>query len=138
MYVLPLTFTPLFSGESQLQVPSSSIVPLLSNQALSFDPVTGLPAWLVKRIFEFEFVEMVDMLPDAWQEDSQMGTDIHPLSRQLVRRAPISEITLWLKGFARLASVLTSKHPTKAAEMWAYQSAIIRAARNFEGTAWVT
>ena len=117
-------------------MPSSSIVPSSLNQAPSFDPVAGLPARLVKRILEFEFVEIVDMLPDAWQEDSQTGADTHPLSRRLVRRTPIAEITLWLEGFARLASVLTSKHPTKAAEMWAYQSAIIRAARNFEGTAW--
>ena len=117
-------------------MPSSSIVPSSLNQAPSFDPVAGLPARLVKRILEFEFVEIADMLPDAWQEDSQTGADTHPLSRRLVRRTPIAEITLWLEGFARLASVLTSKHPTKAAEMWAYQSAIIRAARNFEGTAW--
>eukprot|EP00731_Ephydatia_muelleri_P032810 Em0024g354a len=80
---------------------------------------------------------MADMLPDTWQEDSQTRTDTHPLSCRLVCRAPIAEITLWLEGFARLALVLTSKHPTKAAEMWAYQSAIIRAARNYEGTAWV-
>lgn len=116
---------------------SSSIVPSSSNQAPSFDPVARLPARLVKRIFEFEFVEMADMLPDTWQEDSQTRTDTHPLSCRLVCRAPIAEITLWLEGFARLALVLTSKHPTKAAEMWAYQSAIIRAARNYEGTAWV-
>ena len=106
------TFTPLFSGESQLQMPASSIVPSSSNQAPSFDPVAGLPARLVKRILEFEFVEMADMLPDAWQEESQTGADTHPLSRRLVRRAPIAEITLWLEGFAWLASVLTSKHPT--------------------------
>lgn len=116
---------------------SSSSAPVSSYQAPSFDPIAGLPARLVKRILEFEFVEMADMLPDAWQEDSQAGTDAHPLSRRLIRRAPVMEITVWLEGFARLASVLSSKHPTKAAEMWAYQSAIIRAARNFEGTAWV-
>ncbi|KAL5459763.1 hypothetical protein EMCRGX_G033134 [Ephydatia muelleri] len=80
---------------------------------------------------------MADMLPDAWQEESQSGTDGNPMVRRLVRRAPLTEITLWLEGFAQLASVLTTKHPTKSAELWAYQSAIIRAARNFEGTAWV-
>ena len=88
------TFTPLFSGQSQLQVLSSSIVPSSSNQALSFDPVAGLPARLVKRILEFKFVEMADMLPDAWQEDSQTGADTHPLSRRLIRRAPIAKIPM--------------------------------------------
>ena len=80
---------------------------------------------------------MADMLPDAWQEESQSGTDGNPMVRRLVRRTPLTEITLWLEGFAQLASVLTTKHPTKSAELWAYQSAIIRAARNFEGMAWV-
>ena len=90
------TFTPLFSGESQLQVPALSTVPSSLNQAPSFNPVAGLLARLVKRILVFEFVEMADMLPDACQEESQTGADTHPLSRRLVRRAPIAEITLWL------------------------------------------
>lgn len=36
-----------------------------------------------------------------------------------------------------MASIITFKHPSKAGELWTYQFAIIRAARNFEGTAWV-
>ena len=73
------TFTPLTSGENQLQVQSQSLMPMPSNQAPpSFDPITGLPARFFKRILEFEFVEMADMLPDSWQEQSQTGTDTHP------------------------------------------------------------
>ena len=137
MFDVP-TFTPQASSEGQLEVPLSGLVPVsLSHTPPSFDPISGLPARLVKRILEFEFVEMADMLPDAWQEESQSGTDGNPMVRRLVCCAPLTEITLWLEGFARLASVLTTKHPTKSAELWAYQSAIIRAARNFEGTAWV-
>lgn len=33
----------------------------------SFDPVAALPTHLVKRILEFKFIEMVEMLPDTWQ-----------------------------------------------------------------------
>eukprot|EP00731_Ephydatia_muelleri_P029970 Em0021g493a len=66
-----------------------------------------------------------------------LGCDPLSSSRRVVRRAPITEITLWLEGFGRLASVLTSRYPGKAAEMWAYQSSIIHAARNYDGTAWV-
>eukprot|EP00731_Ephydatia_muelleri_P014035 Em0007g1345a len=94
------TFTPLTSGENQLQVQSQSLMPMPSNQAPpSFDPITGLPARFVKRILEFEFVEMADMLPDSWQEQSQTGTDTHPLTCRLVRRASITDITLWQEGF---------------------------------------
>eukprot|EP00731_Ephydatia_muelleri_P001233 Em0001g1233a len=101
------------------------------------NPLTTLPARLVKRILDFEFVEMADLLPDAWLEEPNTGNDGLSATRWFVRRALISDITIWLEGFARLASVITSKHPTKAAEMWAYQSSIIRAARNFDGTSWV-
>ena len=129
------TFTPL--GEAGIpllqQLPRELAIPV----QLSFDPVAALPARLVKRILDFDFVEMSDMLSDAWQEDSILGCDPLSSSRRVVRRAPITEITLWLEGFGRLASVLTSRYPGKAAEMWAYQSSIIRAARNYDGTAWV-
>ena len=129
------TFTPLGEAGVTLlqQLPRE---PAIAVQ-LAFDPVATLPARLVKRILDFDFVEMSDMLPDAWQEDSIPGYDPLSSSRRVVRRAPITEITLWLEGFGRLASVLTSRYPGKAAEMWAYQSSIIRAARNYDGTAWV-
>ena len=130
------TFTPLGGAGPATPLQQSPLDPAISVQ-LSFDPVATLPARLVKRILDLDFVEMSDMLPDAWQEDSNPGTDPLSSSRRVVRRAPITEITLWLEGFGRLASVLTSRYPSKAAEMWAYQSSIIRAARNFDGTAWV-
>ena len=126
------TFTPLLATGPPLvqHLPPTSSQP-------SLDPLTTLPARLVKRILDFEFVEMSDLLPDAWLEEPSTGNDGLSATRRFVRRAPISDITIWLEGFARLASVITSKHPTKCAEMWAYQSSIIRAARNFDGTSWV-
>eukprot|EP00731_Ephydatia_muelleri_P000369 Em0001g369a len=132
------TFTPQASSEGQLEVPLSGSVPVsLSHTPPSFDTIAGLPARLVKRILEFEFVEMATCSRTRGRKSPNRGPDGNPMVRRLVRRAPLTEITLWLEGFARLASVLTTKHPTKSAELWAYQSAIIRAARNFEGTAWV-
>ena len=40
----------------------------------SFDPLVTLPARL-KRILDFELVEMSDMLPDTWHEELQTETD---------------------------------------------------------------
>ena len=37
-----------------------------------------------------------------------------------------------------LAAILVTCFPEKAPELWAYQTTILRAARNYEGTAWVT
>ena len=70
------TFMPLSEAGVPLlqQSPQDPAIPV----QLSFDPVTALAACLVKWILDFDFVEMSDMLPDAWQEDSIPASD--PLS----------------------------------------------------------
>lgn len=94
MFDVP-TFTPQASDGGPLEVPFSGLVPVMLNHTPpSFDPIAGLPARLVKRILEFEFVEMAHLLPDVWQEEFQLGTDGNPMARRLVRRAPLTEITL--------------------------------------------
>ena len=37
-----------------------------------------------------------------------------------------------------MAAVLATRYPEKSPELWAYQTLIVRAALNFEATAWVT
>ena len=53
------------------------------------------------------------------------------------RRPPVTDIMTWLQCYTRLAVVLSTRYPNKVQELWAYQSLIIRAARNYEGQAWV-
>ena len=100
-----------------------------------YDPTAALPPKLVKRILDLEFVEMAELLPDAWQDENTLSEPSHAHRR--TRRPPVTEILPWLECFGRLAAVLCKKYPDKAAEFWAYQTSILRAARNFEGTAWV-
>ena len=78
---------------------------------------------------------MAELLPDAWQDENSVPEPGQPCRR--THRPPVMEIMLWLECFGRLAAVLSTRHPDKAAEFWAYQTSIIRVARNFEGTAWV-
>ena len=78
---------------------------------------------------------MAELLPDTWQDESSPSEPGQPLRRP--RRMPVTEILPWLECFARLASVLCTKYPSKAGELWAYQTSIIKVARNFEGVAWV-
>ena len=42
-------------------------------------------------------------------------------------------IKMWLECYARMASVLVTRFPEKAPELWAYQSTILKAAHNYEG-----
>ena len=78
------TFTPLGGAVPATPLQQSPLDPAISVQ-LSFDPVVALPAHLVKRILDLDFNEMSDMLPDAWQEDSNTGSDSLSSSHRVVR-----------------------------------------------------
>ena len=78
---------------------------------------------------------MAELLPEAWPNKNLSADPGHPHHR--ARHTPVTDILLWLECFRRLASVLCTEFPDKAVEFWAYQTSIIKAARNLEGTAWV-
>lgn len=104
-------------------------------------PLAGISARLARRILDFEFVEMCDLLPDSWQEEYQqvlvLDGSLQSLSRRMSRKAPVQDIGLWVECFSRMAAVYASRYPDKAPDMFAYQSTIVRAARNLEMSAWV-
>lgn len=107
---------------------------------LPISPIAGIPARLVRRILDLDFVEMCDLLPDSWQEETQHLLVLDSLQfapRRLSRKAPVNDIGLWVECFLRMATVLVSQYPDKAPEMFCYQASIVRAARNFEGNSWV-
>lgn len=122
---------------SQQGLPSTSIGAAPSAAGSRYDPTAALPPKLVTRILSLEFVEMSELIPDTWHEDAQASPDRGEAQRRRPRRPPVTDIMTWLQCFARMAAVLSTKYPDKAPELWAYQSLIIRAARNYEGQAWV-
>ena len=76
---------------------------------------------------------MAELLPESWpEENAEVG---HQHRR--TRHPPVTDILTWLECFAGMAVVLSTNYPGKAAEFWAYQTSILRAARNFKGPAWV-
>ena len=99
----------------------------------SYNPAAGLPSKLSRRILDLEFVEMSDLLPDSWQEEAQTLVVFDTQGR----RSMVHDISQWIECFSRMAAVLSTRYPEKSPELWAYQASIVRAARNFEGTAWV-
>ena len=92
-----------------------------------------------QRILNLEYVDIYELLPEAWQFDrvqEQHGQCCH--QTKYTRRSPITSLPLWLECYATLVTVITSRYPAYVAELMAYQQTIIRTARNFKGTAWVT
>ena len=87
-----------------------------------------------EKILRGQFVDMVELLPDAWRwEDTASQLPAHR-----PRRPPVTEITVWVECFSLMAGVITSRYPEKAHHMFRYLRTIVRASRNFEGTAWVS
>ena len=102
-----------------------------------YDPTAALPPKLVTRILNLEFIEMAELATDAWQDDPNLSPDASGSQRRRARHPPVTDIMTWLECFARMAAVLSTRYPDKAPELWAYQACILRAARNYEGVAWV-
>ena len=68
------TDLPTFNSLLATGAPLVQHLPPISSQP-SLDPLTTLTARLVKRILDYEFVEMDDLLPDAWLEEPNTRND---------------------------------------------------------------
>ena len=53
-------------------------------------------------------------------------------------RLPITDISQWVERYSLMAAVICTRFPDKAKELFAYQTSIVRAERNYEGKRWVT
>jgi hypothetical protein len=90
--------------------------------------VMPLPQQLQTKILNLEFIEMQDLLPEAWlalTEDE--GTKCcHGSGTGQKRHPPVTNIFTWLQGFASLVSALSTKYPGMVPEFLVYQSTIIK------------
>ena len=88
-----------------------------------------MPARVVKRILDLEFVEMAELSTD----DDLPQRPGCPAPARL----PVTSISQWVEKYSLMAAVLSTHFPEKAAELFAYQATIVRAERNYEGSRWV-
>ena len=111
---------------------SDSTAPLIP-----FISAAPLPPKLARQILELEYVNMAELVPDTWRYEEEGSKCCHQ-SRRTSRRAPVTDILLWLECYASMAALLATRYPNKAAELVAYQRTIFCAHRDFEGEAWAT
>ena len=94
-----------------------------------YNPMAAVSARVVKKVLDLEFVEMAEIsADDDLQATGRPGGPARP---------PIATISQWLERFSVMASVLATRFPEKAPELFAYQASIIRTERNYEGKQWV-
>jgi len=100
-------------------------------------PALALPAKLIKKIVELEYIEMSELLPEAWrsgQDEDQRCCH----QRKGQRRGPVTDILLWVECYTSMVSVLSTRYADKTPQFMAYLRTIVRAQRTFTGDGWVT
>ena len=107
-----------------------STLPSVSSFA-PFNPAASLPAKLVKRILDLEFVEMSDITTDVELPQT-------PGLPTTSGRLPPGDRYIYLgRKILRPSRHTGNTLPREAAELFAYQASIVRAERNYEGNHWV-
>ena len=101
-----------------------------------YNPAASLPPKIVKKVLDLEFVEMAELKADIWVDEPLSLDASHP-ARRAVSKPPVTDIKVWLECFSRMAALLVTRFPEKGPELWAYQTMILRAAHNYEGSNWV-
>ena len=99
-------------------------------------PSCTLPAKIVKRIQDLEYVDMAELVPDTWRFHEEESKCCHQNKRP--KRGPVTDILLWVECYASMVAVLAPKYPMKVAGLMAYQKTIVRAHRSFAGEGWGT
>ena len=94
-------------------------------QTTAFDPAARFPAKIVARIEGLEYVEMAELLQEAWAVE---GTNANPLLKLHGCRAPVTDTLVWTECFSSMAAILARRYPQKAPELFAYLRRIINAA----------
>ena len=94
-----------------------------------FNPAALLPARIVKKILNLEFVDMAEITKDDNHEPT--------LGRPQTARPPIQDISQWVERYALMAGILASRFPNKAPVFFAYLATIVRAERNYQPGSWV-
>ena len=124
----PIT-SPVVQISPQTQSDSSNPIPA-SLQALA------LPAKLITKILELQYVDMAELIPESWRhQDEEHGGCCH---RRPQRKGPVTDILLWVECFSSMATILSSKYPEKTPQLMSYLKTIVKAHRSFKGEGWVS
>ena len=69
---------------------------------------------LVARIQALDFVEMSELLQDAWVTEAPADGTTLRLPR---RSTPVTDIGIWAECFCLMASVLSARFPGRSADL---------------------
>ena len=92
-----------------------------------------VPRKLTERIWQWEFVDMGEMLSDNWLQKGDEPT-VNPLGLAR-RKRQVTDINTWIWCFAMFTSVMSRKCPETVPELQAYMVPIMKASSEYSGLA---
>ena len=101
----------------------------------SIPGIALIPPKLVQKILKGDDVDMHELLPETWRAEEPRDSCCRSIRP---KRGLVTDISLWTECYASLVAVLTTKYPDKAPHFMGYLRTIVRASRNFEGSAWAS
>ena len=84
------------------------------------------------------FNEGVTQLPQKNQSLKYLHFQRHAYQLLTDKTVTLIHYALWTECFTTLATTLSARYPDKAPHLMAYLRTIVRASRNFEGSAWAS
>ena len=78
---------------------------------------------------------MWELIPETWRLETAERGCCHA---KCTKCGLITDISHWTECFTTLAATLSVRCPQSAPQLMAYLCTIVRASRNFEGSAWAT
>ena len=108
-----------------------------------FPPLTSK---VVQKIEKGKFVDFGELLPKKPELEenplSQLAENgiivLTPNKQVKAQRKPIRDIATWAKAFLTFAAVRNRKHPEHNNDLLAYGSLIVRGARDYKNSGWLT
>ena len=99
-----------------------------------FPPV---PAKLVAKILQLEFVDMAELLRDNMKAEKRRSIREEATNQGKTPRREVPEILSWIQCFGIYVSEMASKYPERVQNMLAYQTTLVREACCCGGRGWL-
>ena len=132
------------SNELASQIPSVPSQNCSLESAFILGPGRApIPAKMIKRILQHEFVEMSELMHENVEEPQTespvftfVGSLVAPKPNSAIKNT-VTDILTWAECFNSYIAMLTTFHPLRSRDLLAYMALIVWTAKRFVGTAWL-
>ena len=123
-------FDPLEAAPTAIQAATLALPSLLAPAGMPAQATPGfltarLPTKLVLKIENLEFIDIAELLQDAWQTDTTESSAQSLVLRIPRRSASVTDISVWVECFTLMAAVLAAKYPSRAPDLLMYLRRIV-------------